>query len=144
QVRSYIDAQVVKRRQVTELDVPDIAPSTLVIQYDAWLILELVVPALGDLYADELVVLDLSLVGQRSGADHAHVQLQVIEAFTVLRDEADAAVQPAGIGAVVLDERALLDALGGEDFLTEAVGDAKVAVVGKQRQPLGRTLAKVR
>src|SRR5690606_6418640 len=35
-------------------------------------------------------------------------------------------------------------ALGGEDFLTEAVGDAKVAVVGKQRQPLGRTLAKVR
>src|SRR3546814_4753758 len=78
---------------------------------------------------------DLSLVGERPRADHADVQFQVVELVAVLGDQADAGIGPAGVGAVVLDELALFDALRGENFLAQAVGDAKAAVVGEQRQP---------
>src|SRR3546814_6295444 len=62
---------------------------------------------------------DLSLVGERPRADHADVQFQVVELVAVLGDQADAGIGPAGVGAVVLDELALFDALRGENFLAQ-------------------------
>src|SRR3546814_10289982 len=76
-------------------------------------------------------------------SDFADVQFQVVELVAVLGDQADAGIGPAGVGAVVLDELALFDALRGENFLAQAVGDAKAAVVGEQRQPFCGALDKL-
>src|SRR3546814_13447666 len=105
-----VDAQVVEHRQIAKVNVPDVAPLALVVEHHAGLVLELVLPALRHLNVDQLVVLDLSLVGERPRADHADVQFQVVDLVAVPGAQADAGLGPAGVGAVVLDELALFDA----------------------------------
>ncbi len=77
-------------------------PLALVGQHQAGLVVQLLVPAARLVDADILVPIVLRGLAERSGPDDADQQLEMIEPPLVgILDEADAAIEPAGIGPVV-------------------------------------------
>src|SRR3546814_2997779 len=60
-MRCHVDAEIVQHGEVAELHLPDVAPFALVVEHDARLVLELIVPAFGYRDVDQPMIFGLGL-----------------------------------------------------------------------------------
>ena len=96
---------------------------------------ELVRPALGVGHVDDVVPAVLDLFAEGRGADDAGGNLDEPELVLALRVEQDRAVQPAGVGAVVLDQRGRLGVDRRVDVVAEGEPDLVVPVHRRRVHP---------
>src|SRR3546814_2598868 len=82
----------------------------------------------------------LRRLAQRGGTDDADLELNAVQLGAGIRYQADTAVQPTGIGAVVFHHHPCLGIGGRKDALADREPYTPDAVLGKQRKPVAGPL----
>src|SRR5262249_31767394 len=115
-------------------------PKPVIGQHAAWLVLNLIAPALGLVDADKLMKVVLYLAAECTGADDTGLDLEILELVAVgLLQQAGAGIEPTGVRPVARIRRLYIDVLWREDALTDEPRDAtlRLRAVGKD----GRNIA---
>ena len=105
------------------------AALVLINNRDAGLVVQLIVPAPGFVEAAQIMHKGLRLARQRQRTHHTELDLEGVEHHVVLADKAHAAIQPAGIGSVVLDHLAGLGIGRREGLLAGGQTDVVLAIL---------------